>query len=207
MADGKTAASWGEGEKNWKNSPWVRLWMGPNWVGPWALVDFVGLWGTISSPRELMQIHGLCKFFLCSFRPQLQKMNNSEYFESCKCMTHHTHTCSNKKTNPRKRKCNCIKTTPKTELATAYLLQLAVSNFGGMVVGILGHNFDLRKSSASYAHRLATVQLRCDQQLPLATKLLPINSNRAQFCTVIVNYHCILNYYPINSKAILWGNF
>ena len=39
VADGQTAASRGEGKKNCKHSPWVRLWVGPHWVGPWALVD------------------------------------------------------------------------------------------------------------------------------------------------------------------------
>ena len=35
----QTAASWGEGTRNCKNSPRVRFWMGLNWVGPWAPVD------------------------------------------------------------------------------------------------------------------------------------------------------------------------
>ena len=39
IADWKTAASWGEGKKNCKNSPRARFWMGPNWVGPWALAE------------------------------------------------------------------------------------------------------------------------------------------------------------------------
>ena len=39
IVDGKTAASWGEGKENRRNSPWVRLLMGPNWVGSWALVE------------------------------------------------------------------------------------------------------------------------------------------------------------------------
>ena len=37
-ADGKTAASWGEGQKTQKK---LTL-MGPNWVGPWALVERLG---------------------------------------------------------------------------------------------------------------------------------------------------------------------
>ena len=39
IADGKTAASRGEGQKNCKNSTSVRFWVGPDLVGPCALMD------------------------------------------------------------------------------------------------------------------------------------------------------------------------
>ena len=39
LADGKTVASWGEGQVNSKDLTRVRFGMGPNWVGPLALVE------------------------------------------------------------------------------------------------------------------------------------------------------------------------
>ena len=39
VAEGQAKASWGEGKKNCKHSPWVCFWVGPHWVGPLALVD------------------------------------------------------------------------------------------------------------------------------------------------------------------------
>ena len=39
IAEGKTAASQGEGKNNCKNLPRVRFWMVSNWVDRWALVD------------------------------------------------------------------------------------------------------------------------------------------------------------------------